>query len=397
MGDTMLKTVLKKGLLSLLLILTCFSAMSYAETTPRVITGHALDADQIERLDQRLEAFYQKTGIEFVFWLAEDLEQEYNFSYIQDLLEYLYALHEDQNPNVKMIIVGMDEATNSYYYDRYGEMDALIGADALKHILESFLISYESEGRLYEGIWNSIELVEAAVVKDDKDVKLFDFANLLSDEEEAKIRSRALAMKKKYETDFVFLFANGVDYSGEFRVYILDLFHYSSGYGYDGKKDGVFFALDLVGRDYAVVTTGKSQDAISDEALEKYSDRFVSRLKAGEYYRAMDEYLNVLEGILSGDVYSSEKQGKFMMGLLISAGVALLITAIAAYSQKIVIRKQNANEYVVPGSVHVTNRSDIYTHTTTTSRKIKSESKSGGGGSFSGNSGGSGGGISGKF
>lgn len=396
MGDTMLKTVMKKGLLSLLLILGCLSVISYAETTPRVITDHALDAEQIERLDQRLEEFYQKTGIEFLFWLAEDVEQEYNCSSIQELLEYIYALHVDNNPNVKMIIVGMDEAQNSYYYDRFGEMDALISGDALKHIMESFLISYEGAGRLYEGISNTIDLVEAAVVKDDEDIKIFDFANLLSSEEEAKIRSRALALKKKYGMDFVFLFADGVDYSGEFRVYVLDLFHYS-GYGYDGKKDGVFFALDMFGRDYAVVTTGKSQDAISDENLHKYGDRFISHLKEAEYYRAMDEYLTVLEGILSGDIHSAEKQGKFMMGLLISAVVALLITGIAAYSQKIVIKKQNANEYVVPGSVHVTNRSDIYTHTTTTRRKIKSESKSGGGGSFSGSSGGSGGGISGKF
>lgn len=396
MGDTMLKTVMKKGLLSFLLILSCLSVISYAETTPRVITDHALDAEQIERLDQRLEEFYQKTGIEFVFWLAEDVEQEYNCSSIQELLEYIYALHVDNNPNVKMIIVGMDEAQNSYYYDRFGEMDALISSDALKHIMESFLISYEGAGRLYEGISNTIDLVEAAVVKDDEDIKIFDFANLLSGEEEAKIRSRALALKKKYGMDFVFLFADGVDYSGEFRVYVLDLFHYS-GYGYDGKKDGVFFALDMFGRDYAVVTTGKSQDAISDENLHKYGDRFISHLKEAEYYRAMDEYLAVLEGVLSGDIHSAEKQGKFMMGLLISAVVALLITGIAAYSQKIVIKKQNANEYVVPGSVHVTNRSDIYTHTTTTRRKIKSESKSGGGGSFSGSSGGSGGGISGKF
>lgn len=396
MGDTMLKTVMKKGLLSFLLILSCLSVISYAETTPRVITDHALDAEQIERLDQRLEEFYQKTGIEFLFWLAEDVEQEYNCSSIQELLEYIYALHVDNNPNVKMIIVGMDEAQNSYYYDRFGEMDALISGDALKHIMESFLISYEGAGRLYEGISNTIDLVEAAVVKDDEDIKIFDFANLLSGEEEAKIRSRALALKKKYGMDFVFLFADGVDYSGEFRVYVLDLFHYS-GYGYDGKKDGVFFALDMFGRDYAVVTTGKSQDAISDENLHKYGDRFISHLKEAEYYRAMDEYLTVLEGILSGDIHSAEKQGKFMMGLLISAVVALLITGIAAYSQKIVIKKQNANEYVVPGSVHVTNRSDIYTHTTTTRRKIKSESKSGGGGSFSGSSGGSGGGISGKF
>lgn len=396
MGDTMLKTVMKKGLLSFLLILSCLSVISYAETTPRVITDHALDAEQIERLDQRLEEFYQKTGIEFLFWLAEDVEQEYNCSSIQELLEYIYALHVDNNPNVKMIIVGMDEAQNSYYYDRFGEMDALISGDALKHIMESFLISYEGAGRLYEGILNTIDLVEAAVVKDDEDIKIFDFANLLSGEEEAKIRSRALALKKKYGMDFVFLFADGVDYSGEFRVYVLDLFHYS-GYGYDGKKDGVFFALDMFGRDYAVVTTGKSQDAISDENLHKYGDRFISHLKEAEYYRAMDEYLTVLEGILSGDIHSAEKQGKFMMGLLISAVVALLITGIAAYSQKIVIKKQNANEYVVPGSVHVTNRSDIYTHTTTTRRKIKSESKSGGGGSFSGSSGGSGGGISGKF
>lgn len=396
MGDTMLKTVMKKGLLSLLLILSCLSVISYAETTPRVITDHALDAEQIERLDQRLEEFYQKTGIEFLFWLAEDVEQEYNCSSIQELLEYIYALHVDSNPNVKMIIVGMDEAQNSYYYDRFGEMDALISGDALKHIMESFLISYEGAGRLYEGISNTIDLVEAAVVKDDEAIKIFDFANLLSGEEEAKIRSRALALKKKYGMDFVFLFADGVDYSGEFRVYVLDLFHYS-GYGYDGKKDGVFFALDMFGRDYAVVTTGKSQDAISDENLHKYGDRFISHLKEAEYYRAMNEYLAVLEGILSGDIHSAEKQGKFMMGLLISAVVALLITGIAAYSQKIVIKKQNANEYVVPGSVHVTNRSDIYTHTTTTRRKIKSESKSGGGGSFSGSSGGSGGGISGKF
>lgn len=396
MGDTMLKTVMKKGLLSFLLILSCLSVISYAETTPRVITDHALDAEQIERLDQRLEEFYQKTGIEFLFWLAEDVEQEYNCSSIQELLEYIYALHVDNNPNVKMIIVGMDEAQNSYYYDRFGEMDALISSDALKHIMESFLISYEGAGRLYEGISNTIDLVEAAVVKDDEDIKIFDFANLISGEEEAKIRSRALALKKKYGMDFVFLFADGVDYSGEFRVYVLDLFHYS-GYGYDGKKDGVFFALDMFGRDYAVVTTGKSQDAISDENLHKYGDRFISHLKEAEYYRAMDEYLTVLEGILSGDIHSAEKQGKFMMGLLISAVVALLITGIAAYSQKIVIKKQNANEYVVPGSVHVTNRSDIYTHTTTTRRKIKSESKSGGGGSFSGSSGGSGGGISGKF
>ncbi|MDO4753525.1 MAG: TPM domain-containing protein, partial [Bacillota bacterium] len=373
----------------------CLPATSISFSAPETrIYSDYLSGDQMEALEKRLEEFYKKTKVDLGFSVTMDLRSSTSD---MELYEFLDLMKEQYRigESGPVIMVAVDDTMDQFVYTFYGDAHSYINENALNYIFTSVLDGYRKEYRMFEGVMYSIDLIEAAILQDDRDAKLFDFADILTDEEERILKERIVQFKQKHQVELAYFFSDSLSYNVEFRVYLLDLFYYLD-FGYNGRKDGILFGLDMQERDYFTFTTGKAQDLIQDEKLEDNKDRFVPLLSDSRYFDAVNEHITLMDQMLSGDLDKAERMKNFGMGVGISALVALIITAISAISQKIVVRKSNATEYIVPGSVKITQSSDLYTHTTITRTKVKSES-SGGGGSFSGSSGGSGGGAGGKF
>lgn len=356
----------------------------------------ALTEAQLSEIDARILEFAETHHMDLAFSFTLDLAEEYGDVRISEFLDHLYGESKyGYGPDRAGIIFGSDEALKLYNYNIYGDLPQGLSIETLEMIFDGVTASYPSD-ELYPAILHTIDLLDAALVE--REAMLFDFADLLTDEEEAKIKQRMVEFRNKYQMNLIYYFAPHASYEGEWHRFLKDLFDYLN-FGYGDTIDGVIFGLDMEGRDYSTVVTGKAEEQIHFSLIKEREGVFVDLLKSGDYYEAIQKHLNVMESIASGD-YKREEAGKKMLwGTLISAVVALLITAGAAYSQKIVTPKISAMEYIVPGTVRVTEDRDVFTHTT----KTKTKRSSGGGGSSgssgtsTGSSGSSYGHSSGKF
>ena len=176
--------------------------------------------------------------------------------------------------------------------------------------------------------------------------------------------------------------------------------------GEGDRRSGVMLLLSMDERDYAIYVMGAGEDAmgsyVRDMLAERFKDDFAdNNWSAGleDYIRGCDEFLTPDEQ--DGSFYEEDSGGEvdsggIIISIVVGCLVALIVCLILKGKMNTAVKAVQADEYVVPGGIAITNRWDCYTHTTTTVRTIEDEtSSSSSDSSHSTSSGGSG--SSGKF
>ncbi len=416
------KVVLVLMVAALLLGLPAF-ASTYTvndDTYLRFIDEYlGLSDEQANDINLRIDNFIKKHGVDLAFVFTKDYVGDYaegdstfNFA---DFLDIVYESNKygvgEHNAG---IIIGFDSAANKYFYDFMGESGSErydVVMKAVDVVVKNIYVEYDYNGEYYNGLLNSIELLDVAFdnISDNgaEDNRAIDFARLLSDSEQADLEARIQKFREKHKMDMVFFSGDRIDFSqnrlndgssGTFRQFVEDFYDYL-GFGYKSGYDGFIFALSMQGgagnRDYCALTTGKAEGSVSNSKLEQLVEsECLPKLKSGEYYKAVLAFIDGIESVMDGS-YDRKAAFQSLPKIFgISAVLALFITAITALAQRNVTKKSRAAEYIVPGTVDINERADYYINTTVTRTKIKSEDK--GGGSV-GSSGRSHGGTSGKF
>lgn len=356
-----------------------------------------LSKDQVNDLEDRIRNFVETYQLDLVFLFTDNYKSSYNAASLSDMCKLFYQEHECGYGSEKSgIIIGVDKEKGEYDYKIYGSLPEGLKKEAVSIILDSVLSEYRYHFHdMYRGIADTVDLFDAALSK--REVKLFDFADLLTDSEEEAIRGRIAKFRDQYQMDLVYFTTDSVYFNGEFHLFLKDTYDYLN-FGYKDSNDGVMFGLDMNTRSYETITNGAAQDKIPWQKIGKYEERFVESLRVGNYKKAINEHIDLMEYIVTGQYLDEERLSMMIIGILISLAAALLITVAAAFSQRIVTRRIAATEYIVPGSFRLTRNSDVYSHTTITKTKKSSESSgSGSGGTSRGSSGSSYGHSGGKF
>lgn len=258
------------------------------------------------------------------------------------------------------------------------------------------------------------------------DNRVFDDADLLSPSEETALNDTIAGIYATHHFDVV-LHTTPSTFGKSVRMYAADYYD-QGGFGYGAEGDGLIFVLSMAERDYYTVTTGSGIRIFTDYGIDRIGEDIVGYLSDGDYYGAMTRYLADVERFIvqatreEGDVSDdqpfrdytpydydtpvtlrapAERLAAVAPVILVAAFViALIVVLIMRAGMKTARRKTSAGDYVVPGSLNLTRREDIYLYTTTVRTKIESNNSGGGrGGSstFSGGGGRSHGGGGGKF
>ena len=247
-----------------------------------------------------------------------------------------------------------------------------------------------------------------------------DWADLLTDSQEASLNHDIAQIREKYDFEVVL---HTTPYIGSISIvdYSDDVYDYN-GYGVGTDHDGLLFCLNMDdgsgGRDYYTSTTGYGETAFTDYAVADSSSainaQILPKLSGGEYYGAMSTYLKLCDKYLKaakkGKPYDFGHQQRSTIEILKREAVVLVVAVIAAFiitrlmknTSGAAHQKNDAQSYVVQNSLRLRTSREIFTHTTHSRTKIESNSSSssrGGGGSSShvGSSGTSHGGGGGKF
>lgn len=245
----------------------------------------------------------------------------------------------------------------------------------------------------------------------DSNQKIYDFSDVLTDEEEQKLTDRMYDFTEKYKMDIVILVDN-YQYTQDSQntTFATDFYDYND-FGINFEKyDGVMLFRNTYEQNpyFDAYSFGNAQLYFYDTRLSNALDYIYDDLHNKSYYEGfnkfidkMEEYYN--EGKLtdyyvddSGFLQKQKTSSYYLKMIGLSMLIALIITGIIIYilikKNKMILKATKATVYMNKEKSKITNVQDNFVTSNTTSYVISSDTPSSGGHSSSGGS--SGGGFS---
>lgn len=161
-------------------------------------------------------------------------------------------------------------------------------------------------------------------------------------------------------------------------------------FGYGADRDGVILLIAMDSRDWGITAKGFGKEALNKDAQDAISGLIVPLLSTGEYNEAFNVFADgcgdMVTDAMNGNVYKAPFNVVKSIGIavVVSLVVALIVVGSMKAKLKTVHQKYAASDYVVPGSLAITNARERYLYSTTSrTAKPKNDSSSSSGGSVS--------------
>lgn len=232
-------------------------------------------------------------------------------------------------------------------------------------------------------IFTAVSVFAAEYQAEDTSRKVYDYAELMSPEENEKLEAYARELSEKYSADFVVvtITENNRISSQDFadRFFEDNFFGGAEGRREDESGDGMVFLIDMQNREYALSTGGLLHKAMGGKEEEKLLDAVAAPMKSGNYYEACQTALS----LCAGDV-KSYQNSKIWIPALAAFAAASVITAIVlgvmvSFSRKSAAASE-AQRYMLLDSFHITRKEEWKTGSHTAVTPIPKASGGGGSG-----------------
>ena len=239
----------------------------------------------------------------------------------------------------------------------------------------------------------------------DASEKIYDFSNILTEEEEKELKETIDKFIKEYKTDVVIL-TDDLKYMTDMENenYASDFYDYND-FGMDYNNSGVLLFRNTYSNDpyYNIYMFGDAQLYLSQDRVEVILDNIYNHLHNKNYLKGFTKFVDDLELYYSEGIpktmkdYEVDENGylkkKYTVPWFQAIGISLVVTALIMFilikKNKMVAKATKANQYINYNQSKITNKRDVFLSTSTQSYTIDSGD---GGGSSIGSSGGSSGG-----
>ena len=241
---------------------------------------------------------------------------------------------------------------------------------------------------------------EIALIEDGNCV--YDEANLLTASEEDEIAEVLEDVSAAYETQLVIVTVPELDSSID---YFAEGLYDTMGFGYGDSYDGVLLIVCMEPRECSILCNGSAANTITPDTRDQILDAVASYLSDGDYAEAFLTFAEECEYYLDGSSENSaastypdngnRERSEFTFGstllssLVVGIVIGLIVVAVLAGQLKSVKKQNQARDYVKPGSMHLTQRSDTFLYRNVSRVKRDSGSSSSGSRSSSRSSSGS--------
>lgn len=227
----------------------------------------------------------------------------------------------------------------------------------------------------------------------DESEKVYDFANLLDENEEKLILNSINEFISKYDMDMVIVtIDSNPRYSAQ--KFSDDFYDYNS-FGKNKTRDGVLFLIDMDTRNFYISTTGEAIRLYNDYRINAILDYVEPYIKDENYYEAVSSFIQksayyANSGIPSGNVnsYINEKGDivyykkiNYFFSVVGSLIITAIVIAILVNKNKMIKKATNANLYFNKDLAKITEKNDKFLTTHTTSVSLSSSSGESGSGS----------------
>lgn len=184
-----------------------------------------------------------------------------------------------------------------------------------------------------------------------------DYAELMTDEEEALLTEKFEAFCDEYKMEIAVVTIN--DLGGKSAMEYADDFYDYNGYGYGENDDGLL-ALYVDGaegeREIYITTHGKAINEITDADIDYITDVMIMYLSDGDYAWAFETFVDEATDVVKVSVS--------LIWIPLSLGIGMLVVFFVlktmASANKSVVRKVDAKDYVRSGSMVVTGSYDNF-------------------------------------
>lgn len=219
---------------------------------------------------------------------------------------------------------------------------------------------------------------------------MVDNAGLLSTEDAASIESQLTDLGQKYDMHFVIVTDEDPDISSAMEV-ADDFFDYN-GYGVGDDRSGVLLYINMSTHNVWISTRGFGITAFTDAGINYILDQLVSGLGDEAYYETFETYITLCDDFmiqaLNGTPYDVDHMpsepfpwiGGLIMCMALGAIVGLIYVLILRGQLKSVAPNESAEDYMVKGSMHMTNSREFFLYRTVSKTARPQENSSGGGG-----------------
>lgn len=246
--------------------------------------------------------------------------------------------------------------------------------------------------------------------------KIYDFSDVLTEEEYEKLKNEAIEFKNHTNMDIVILIDSlPYSYDNMNEDYAADFYDYND-FGLDlDKYSGVLLFRNTYEKDpyYDIYTFGNAQLYFSKSRLDKTLDNIYDDLHDKNYYNGFSKYISEMKSYYDNGIaeemrgYTVDDNGYLQAppveppkyhvpigwALLIASVVSTISIVIMIRKNKMVMKATQAEEYIDSKSIKISNKEDTFISSHTTHYTTSSSSGSSGG-SFHSSRGSSGGGHS---
>jgi len=226
----------------------------------------------------------------------------------------------------------------------------------------------------------------AQVLRVDPAERVYDYADLLTDQEEAQLIVDCHDIAQRLQIDIAILTLDSLD--GMSIMNYADDFYDYNGFGMGSGGDGLVLVVCMGEREMWISTYGKAE-----RYLEPYIDPILNevapRFTAGAYYGGCSRFLQASETYLQKGAQSDRFTAQdFLLALVIGFAAAGAVCGVMVLLHKRSLRPApGAQTYLSDSGLVVTHRSDQFLHTHTTRTAIpKNNGGSGRGGGGGGGS-----------
>lgn len=246
--------------------------------------------------------------------------------------------------------------------------------------------------RIHESIevnnYNKQEILKTPSVDETK--KVYDFADLIDEQNEIYLFNKTNEFIKNYNMDLVLVTID--DNWTTARKYADNFYDYNY-FGIGDTFDGILLLIDMDTREIYISTTGKAILMYNDYRIEKVLDEMFNYVQNGNYFETFVRGIERLEyfqkkGIPSenknsyidenGDyVYKTVKTFPFVMFIFISAIIATIVLVIFISKNKLVRKAHDAKEYIEKDNARVLKVQDRFITSHTARVRINTDSSSG--------------------
>lgn len=218
--------------------------------------------------------------------------------------------------------------------------------------------------------------------------KIYDYANLITKDEEEVLYNKVQEFINKYDMDMAIVTINSNPKSSS-MAYADDFYDYNN-FGKGANKSGLLFLIDMQNRNMWISTTGDAINIYTDSRINTILDYTYDKISNEDYNGCAEQFIEKASYFANKGLTGGSKVvtvPKMICNSLIFAGlITIVLICIGLATHRKPKKKKEASNYITQ-PLKLSKNSDTFLDKHVSKVKIETSSSSGGSSTHSGSSG----------